>query len=212
MKVQETTISYEPLYAKIGCMERETFTSTKLALHLYTDQTCSTPYDDGYPSRRHSTKGYEVRDGLISSQVSFRPPFYSCHTCRPDAISQTFNKLAATWYDDDYISQHGGKRDKEEQGQSQAQAQEEDDQNNGDDNANQNRYYDDYYTDDGYLSANDDVQYGNRRLDALEWDEADSELALEEVQQTPRKLTPVLQEFEVRFVGIFVCNAKTQSC
>ena len=32
--LQETADSGQPLYAKIGCMERETFTSTKLQLKL----------------------------------------------------------------------------------------------------------------------------------------------------------------------------------
>lgn len=193
VKLQDTTDSYEPLYAKIGCMERETFTSTKLALHLYTDQTCSKPYDDGYSSRRHSAKGYEVRGDLISSQVSFRPPFYSCQACRPDEIAETFNKLAGTWYDDDYISQHGAKRDKEDQGE------EGDAENDGDDNASQSKYYDDYYTDDVYLSANDDVQYGNRQLEEATVLEHDSV----RVQQRYRQLMPVRDEFEVSCATCF---------
>lgn len=180
-------------------MERETFTSTKLALHLYTDQTCSTPYDDGYPSRRHSTKGYDVRGNLVSSQVSFRPPFYSCHTCSPDVIADTFNKRAGTWYDDEYISEHGAKRDREENNQAE-------DVNDEDDNAEQSKYYDDYYTDDIYLSANDDVQNGNRRLDAILWEQQDSEYVPVHAEQIPRKARPVQEEFEVRVVDFLENN------
>jgi hypothetical protein len=166
-------------------MERETFTSTKLALHFYTDNTCSTPYDDGYPSRRHSTKGYDIRGNLISSQVSFRPPFYACQTCQPEGISETYNKLAGTWYDDDYISAHGGARE-----------QDEDEDGGGDDNASNNNNQDDYYTDDGYLSANDDV-YRNRRLDELALEEAQSSVRSETEARQP---TPVEGELEVRLV------------
>jgi hypothetical protein len=112
---------------------------------LYTDATCSSPYDDGEPSRRHSTKGYETSSGLISSEVSFRPPFYTCQTCSPDSVSETFNKRR--WYDDDYINNNKG-------------------DNNNEADAKQG---DDYFTDDAYLSANDDI-YRNRRLDAMEAD------------------------------------------
>ena len=149
IQLQATSFSDEPLYAKIGCKDRETFTSTRLALRLYTDATCSTPYDDGYPSQRHSAKGYETKGGLISSDVSFRPPFYTCHSCSPDVISETFNKRR--WYDDDYINNNNN---------NDAGEQNNENQDNGDEG-------DDYFVDDAYLSANDDV-YRNRRLDAME--------------------------------------------
>ncbi len=119
-----------------------------MALRLYTDATCSTPYDDGYPSQRHSAKGYETKGGLISSDVSFRPPFYTCHSCSPDVISETFNKRR--WYDDDYINNN----------KNNAAQQDNENQDNGNEG-------DDYFVDDTYLSANDDV-YRNRRLDAME--------------------------------------------
>ena len=175
-------------------MERETFTSTKLSLHFYTDSTCSTPYDDGYPSRRHSNQGYEVRGTLISSEVSFRPPFYTCQTCEPESIAETFNKLAGTFYDDDYISSHGGAREQEgDDGEG-----DENDEDNGDDNAKNanNNNNDDYYADDGYLAANDDV-YRNRRLDA--WP-VESSLSHSSVrpEATARKPTPVEGQLEVR--------------
>ena len=149
------------IYAKIGCMQRETFTSTKLQLILYTDQQCSVPYNDGQSARKHSSKGYELSGSLVSSKVSFTPSFYSCLSCTPEKIAYTFNKLNSNWYDDDYISEHGNK-------------------NNANGGNSQNVQYavDDLYyskTDDGSQqssSGNDDgywkynsynADYGNRR-------------------------------------------------
>ena len=97
------------IYAKIGCVERETFTSTKLQLLLYTDQQCSVPYDDGQTARKRAKRGYELNGQLVSTKVSFKPDFYSCISCTPDRIAQTFNKRNSNWYDDDYISEHGNK-------------------------------------------------------------------------------------------------------
>ena len=159
--VQETAYADVKLYAKIGCMERETFTSTKLALNLYTDAMCSQPYDDGETSRRHATKGYEINGYTFSTRVSFRPPFYTCHTCKPEEISETFNKQCGTWYDDDYISSHGNSNNNNKN-----------DNGNGDDNNGDDGNGDDYYQDDAnvvddqYFAANDDVAYDdyyNRR-------------------------------------------------
>ena len=144
MQLQETEYSDQKLYAKIGCMERETYTSTKLQLHVYTDQQCSQTYDDGQTDKRHVTKGYEINGYYFSTKVSFRPSFYTCDSCTPKQISGTFNKKNGNWYDDDYISQHGKK-----------QGQNNDDAaagNNGDD-----YYGDDYFNDDTYMNANDDV-------------------------------------------------------
>jgi hypothetical protein len=140
--LQETAYADNKLYAKIGCMDRQTFTSTKLQLHVYTDYQCSVPYDDGYNSKRHYNKGYEINGYTFSSKVSFRPPFYSCEECAPSSISDTFNKKNTNWYDDDYISQNGKRQ------------QDDDAEGDGDD-AN-----DDIYDDDGndaYYAANDDV-------------------------------------------------------
>lgn len=100
------------LYAKIGCMERETFTSTKLQLHVYTDQQCSQKYEDGQSPRKHATRGYELGNHRVASKVSFKPEFYSCLTCEPEQISKTFNKLNSNWYDDDYISSYGKQQSK----------------------------------------------------------------------------------------------------
>jgi hypothetical protein len=138
------------LYGKIGCMERETFTSTKLQLHLYTDAQCSMPYEDGESSKRHSRKGYDLGDGtIISSQVSFRVPFYSCQSCSPAEVSGTFNKRNGNWYDDDYISTYGMKQG---------------DYGRQNDGGNQ--------ADDKYMASNDDIgnndNYNRRVLTAAD--------------------------------------------
>jgi hypothetical protein len=143
------------LYAKVGCMERETFTSTRLQLHVYTDSQCSQLYNDGQTSREHARKGYLVGDDqLISAKVSFKPPFYSCLTCSPDEPSSTFSKKSGNWYDDDYISGRSSSNNQN--------------QNN---NNNQGGNEDGAAYDDQYLAANDDVNagddyYGGRQLTA----------------------------------------------
>ena len=129
------------LYAKIGCMERATFTSTKLQLHLYTDSQCTVLYDDGRTDREHSTKGYLVGDKQqVSSSVSFSVPFYSCSTCSPESVSGTFNKRSNTWYDDQYISIYGEK-----------QGWENDDNSNSTENS-------------GYMVSNDDINYDDAKF------------------------------------------------
>ena len=142
--LQETAYADKKLYAKIGCMDRETYTSTKLQIHVYTDDQCSVKYDDGESNRFHSTRGYEINGYYFSTRVSFRPPFYSCQSCQIGEIADTFNKKFGNWYDDDYIAEHGRK---ENNGQNQDQR--------GDDDM----YKDDYFQDDAsaYMYANDDV-------------------------------------------------------
>jgi hypothetical protein len=95
--LQQTAYSDTKLYAKIGCLERDTYTSTKLSVHVYTDKQCSTPYDDG----QSSSGGYNINGYHFSSKVSFRPPFYSCHTCKPSEIASSFSRKKTYWYDDD---------------------------------------------------------------------------------------------------------------
>jgi hypothetical protein len=125
------------LYAKVGCMARDTFTSAKFQLHVYTDNMCTNPYDDGQTSQQQASKGYAIdfnsyytlgddenNNGSednedaddedqesnilqFSTNVSFRPTFYQCQNCKPDAISETFNKFSGSWYDDEYINQYG---------------------------------------------------------------------------------------------------------
>lgn len=161
--LQATAYANVRLYAKVGCMTRETFTSTKLQLHLYKDNQCTYPYRDGNTDHYHSTKGYDVNGYLLSTKVDFRPAFYSCQNCKPDQISSSFNKKNY-WYDDDYINAQkqnqknnddGGEDDGEDEG---------DDGNvdDGDDYNDhyQTNYFDDAFNyttvDDAYFTANDD--------------------------------------------------------
>ena len=138
--LQETIHSDVPLYAKIGCVDRETFTSTKLQLHVYTDNQCSQPFDDGQTNRRHASRGYDINGYIFPTRVSFRPPFYTCDSCSPDEISDTFNKANGNWYDDYYISQYGKKN-----------------ANGYNQNKNQNNNNNDDGGNDAYQRANDDV-------------------------------------------------------
>jgi hypothetical protein len=117
-----------------------------------------------------------------TSQVSFRPPFYSCQGCHPEEISDTFSKRYSAWYDDDYISATGQKRvyssnndNNNNQGGGDANGGANDDQGGGNDDAADGgtSYYqqnDDYYnyagTDDaaGNDAANDDANNGNHEV------------------------------------------------
>jgi hypothetical protein len=146
----ESGNSASVLYGKIGCMERETYTSTKLQLHVYTDAQCSQPYDDGQSSRKHAAKGFIVGNNIISSKISFRPPFYSCLTCSPDQVSESFNKQTENWYDDDYIADNSQKRDQEG--------------DNGSSTAYEDKYYSNKDDVSGDGAAVDDDYYGGRLL------------------------------------------------
>jgi hypothetical protein len=149
LQLQETTPNGIPLYAKVGCMQRETFTSTRLQLHLYTDAQCSQHYDDGQTSRVHAIRGYKVGTLTIPTRVSFRPEFYSCMSCSPDQVSYTFNKRNSNWYDDDYIGKNGNNNKNSNNG----------DGNNAqtDDNTSSNST-DDAAVDDQYYTNNDDYK------------------------------------------------------
>lgn len=134
-------------------MERETFTSTKLQLHVYTDSQCSQPYDDGGTARQHANRGYKVGNSYLRTKVSFRPPFYSCLDCAPEEISDTFNKRSTNWYDDDFISKNRYNQNNQKKNQN---------NQNGNGNAD-----DGSGNDDAYKTANDDVHddnNGNRQL------------------------------------------------
>ena len=119
------------LYAKVGCLAKETFSSTAFQLHVYTDEKCTDPYDDGQTDQQHAKSGYNInldeyyaadldQDDVavkytdypvntlaFSSKVSFKPSFYKCQTCKPSQISNTFNKFSGTYYDDKFISSYG---------------------------------------------------------------------------------------------------------
>ena len=122
-------------------MERETFTSTKLQLHLYTDNACSVHYDDERSKKQHVKNGYDVNGLSFGTKVSFRPPFYTCQTCQPTWVSDSFRKSSSYWYDDDYISENGHRR-------------EYNDDDDGANNNNNNNYGGD---DDTYFQYGDDA-------------------------------------------------------
>ena len=197
--LQEETETSIPLYAKVGCMERETFTSTKLQLHVYTDNQCSVPFDDGRSARSHANRGYLLENArgknfMFSTKVSFRPPFYTCQSCTVEDISDTFNKQAGTWYDDDYISQNGQKQQNNEKEDDAAA----NDDANMDDQANNN--LDDYYQDDGhvddtYMSANDDIYRYNNTYNYNNG--GNRALMLRGEEEEIRSFTPAPGELEV---------------
>jgi len=162
VSLQATAYANVKLYAKIGCMTRETFTSTKLQLHLYKDKQCTYRYQDGNTDHYHSSKGYDVNGYLLSTKVNFRPPFYSCQGCKPEEISNSFNKKNY-WYDDDYINSQKNQKQNDDGGDADGEDDGNGDDGNGDDDDN---YYDDdtfNYTavDDAYFAANDDVSNGD---------------------------------------------------
>jgi len=105
--LQQTAYSEQKLYAKIGCLERETYTSTKLRIHVYTDKQCSVDFDDGQTENQRTRKGYEIDGYYFNAQVSFRPSFYSCSSCQPEYIADGFSKQGTFWYDDD-VAANGG--------------------------------------------------------------------------------------------------------
>ena len=135
-------------------MERETFTSTKLQLHLYTDNACSVHYDDGRSKKQHVKNGYDVNGLYFGTKVSFRPPFYTCQTCQPSWVSDSFRKSSSYWYDDDYISENGHRREYDDD----ANGDGANNNNNGGDDDAYFKYGDDAY--DPNYSGDDD--YYNR--------------------------------------------------
>merc|ERR1712194_501662 len=176
VSLQATAYANVKLYAKIGCMTRETFTSTKLQLHLYKDKQCTYRYQDGNTDHYHSSKGYDVNGYLLSTKVNFRPPFYSCQGCKPEEISNSFNKKNY-WYDDDYINSQKNQKQNDDGGDADGEDDGNGDVANGDDYYNYNYNDDaaaggdDYVADDYYAYNNDayvaDDAYNRRALEAL---------------------------------------------
>jgi len=162
----------QTLYARIGCLERKTYTSTKLALRVYTDKKCSQAYDDGQTTDERATNGYILNGVNFDTQVSFRPKFYSCETCKPRAISSGFSRYGTPWYDDDAAAKYSWFDD----------------------------WIDDYVTtDDAYGNVqeyvNNKQQYGKYDDDdfyTVDDDDGDDERR----QLTVRKFTPVPDELE----------------
>lgn len=154
--LKETANDEYPLYAKIGCQHRDTYTSTKLQLVVYSDKQCSKVYG-GDGEGKDSSGGYDINGYYLSDKVSFRPPFYSCQGCSPEEYSNTFSKRYSAWYDDDYISNAGKRKEYQGGGGDDDQA------GGGDDDQAAANYYDDAsnayaQTDDGsYYQQNDDT-------------------------------------------------------
>ena len=213
------------LYAKVGCKYKETSTSRAFQLHVYTDNKCTQPYDDGQTKQQHARSGYQINldkyytenpddDGQtkytdypvntvnFKTKVSFRPSFYSCDSCKPK-LSETFNKFAGTFYDDDFIGKNGMTRS-----QYAAFAQEE--------QANKQDYeYYMYGNDDGsddytvqdvddayYASMDDDISI--TFVDDYNNHYADDHYNRRQLRKEKKQafLAPVETEFKVRSFGI----------
>ena len=57
--LKETANDEYPLYAKIGCQHRDTYTSTKLQVIVYRDKQCSrASSDDEMKSGEYEINGY----------------------------------------------------------------------------------------------------------------------------------------------------------
>ena len=65
--LKETQDDDQPLYAKIGCQHRDTYTSTKLQLLLYNDAQCSNAY---YDEEENRADGYDINGYFLSNKVS----------------------------------------------------------------------------------------------------------------------------------------------
>ena len=61
--LKETANEEYPLYAKIGCQHRNTYTSTKLQLILYTDAQCSKQYSED----EMRSDGYDINGYFLSN-------------------------------------------------------------------------------------------------------------------------------------------------
>ena len=189
IQLSQTYYADQALYGKIGCQERETYTSTKLKLHVYTDAQCSVPYEDGESSDRAYRQGYKINDEFFSSKVSFRPPFYSCLTCKPDEISESFSKQGTYWYDDDNVA-NGRSQQKYDDVVT-------DDDQYWDASTYANKvvnYKDD--DDDFYGNGDDDDFYGNGD------DDTDDARLLRKSNSITQHFTPIKGTAEVRDKGV----------
>lgn len=64
--LKETYKNDNPLYAKIGCRHRDTYTSTKLQLIVYSDKQCSQIYSED----EMKSDGYDINGYFLSNKVS----------------------------------------------------------------------------------------------------------------------------------------------
>jgi len=189
--LQQTAYNDEKLYAKIGCLERETYTSTKLRIHVYTDKQCSTAYDDGQTDETRSKKGWYINGSYFNPRVSFRPPFYTCSTCKPTDISSSFTKQGTYWYDDDRAA-NGGQIWKYFDDWIDDYFLQDDAYFVVQEYVGNERLYDDFQDDDFYTVDDDD----RRNLRALDMEEKEMESAAME-KFTPEK--GALEGFETQF-------------
>ena len=70
--LKETANDDAPLYSKIGCQHRGTYTSTKLQLIVYTDTQCSNEYspeDETETARKND--GYDIDGYFLSNKVRY---------------------------------------------------------------------------------------------------------------------------------------------
>ena len=67
--LKETANDDIPLYAKIGCQHRDTYTSTKLQLIVYKDAQCSKPYGADDMGEVDAKDGYDLNGYYLSSKV-----------------------------------------------------------------------------------------------------------------------------------------------
>jgi hypothetical protein len=95
--------SSQTLYAKIGCEDRKTVSSTKFVLRIYRDQSCSVPFNERFKS---SFQGKYINGYWMSTSVSFSPNFRKCQRCFPTQVASSFTR-GKYWYDDDYINFQG---------------------------------------------------------------------------------------------------------
>lgn len=59
------------------------------------------------PTKPDPKKGWYINGSYFNPRVSFRPPFYTCSTCKPTDISSSFTKQGTYWYDDDRAANGG---------------------------------------------------------------------------------------------------------
>jgi len=107
VKLPQSMYTEQAIYAKIGCADRGSGISTKLALHLYQDKYCSREYDDGESSTHRN--GYKVNGYWLKNDVSFKPDFYTCQECTPPVLhdDDENDDEDGSWYDDDYLNVQG---------------------------------------------------------------------------------------------------------
>jgi len=65
--LKETAKASTQLYAKIGCRHRDTYTSTKLQLIVYTDKQCSNTYSED----EMKSDGYDINGYFFSNKVCY---------------------------------------------------------------------------------------------------------------------------------------------